>query len=145
MCPIVEPRQGSRRSAEVHSPPRRHARSPPQRHRKAPTRRRGRRRARRAKTAKTVRHSPLATQLFRTARVEVEPYREAPPTPQASTGTREDDTLPLSEGAGDSARAAMSFRKEAVRSARVHLRAWAICSLEFNEDGNGFGAHRTDS
>ena len=69
----------------------------------------------------------------------------SPSNAQAGTGTREDDTLPQSEGAGVSARAALSFRKAAVRSARVLLRAWAICSLEFNEEGNGFRAHWTNS
>ena len=82
----------------------------------------------------TKEYGPLATQPFRSARVEVEPHPEAPPTLQASTGTREDDTLPQSEGVGDSARAALSLRKVAVRSARVLLRAWAICSLELNEE-----------
>ena len=41
---------------------------------------------------RTKGYGPLATQLFRSARVEGEPYREVPATPKAETHTSEDST-----------------------------------------------------
>ena len=135
MCPILEPRHGSRRSAEVHSPPRRHARSPPHRHREAPTRQR----ARRAKTAKTGSRRRVTVRWRRSLfapPVSRSNHTEKPlPLPRPAQGQ---GRTTLSHRARERAtQPALSLSKAAVRSARVPLRAWPIYSLEFNEEGSG--------